>query len=72
MYIVYDEMQGLSDATGIPYEEILNIHMLPSLTQGHCSMFGAWGDATKESQNGDLIQLRALDWDTEGMQFAHL
>jgi len=62
----YDEMQGLADATGISFDEILRIHMLPSLTQGHCSMFGAWGNATLESQHGDLIQLRALDWDTEG------
>lgn len=55
-------MQGLADATGVPFNSILRIHMLPSLTQGHCSMFGAWGNATAESQDGDLIQLRALDW----------
>jgi len=61
----YEEMQGLSDATGIPFESILRIHMLPELTKGSCSMFGAWGNATA-SINGKLLQLRALDWDTDG------
>ncbi len=28
-------------------------------------MFGAWGNATA-SRNGELLQLRALDWDTDG------
>jgi len=37
--------------------------MLPELTKGACSMFGAWGNATLTSK---LIQLRALDWDTDG------
>lgn len=46
--------------------------MLPSLTQGHCSMFGAWGNATMKSQNGDLIQLRALDWYDKCIPFLHL
>ena len=34
--------------------------MLPEYTRAGCSILGAWGKATK---NGDLIQLRALDWD---------
>ena len=28
-------------------------------------MFGAWGNATA-SRDGNLLQLRALDWDTDG------
>ncbi len=32
---------------------------------GSCSMFGAWGNATA-SRGGQLLQLRALDWDTDG------
>jgi isopenicillin-N N-acyltransferase-like protein len=28
-------------------------------------MFGAWGNATA-SRGGQLLQLRALDWDTDG------
>ncbi len=32
-------------------------------SKGSCSMFGAWGNATKDSKT---IQLRALDWDIDG------
>lgn len=35
------------------------------LLQGSCSMFGAWGNATR-SRNGKLLQLRSLDWDVNG------
>ena len=61
----FEEMRGLSDASGVDYQRILQLHMLPELTKGSCSMFGAWGNATI-SKNGDLLQLRALDWDTDG------
>ena len=61
----FEEMRGLSDGSGIPYQKILQLHMLPELTKGSCSMFGAWGNATLSS-DGKLLQLRALDWDTEG------
>ena len=37
--------------------------MIGELTQGHCSMYGAWGAATA---TGATLQLRALDWDTGG------
>jgi isopenicillin-N N-acyltransferase like protein len=37
--------------------------MIGELTKGSCSMFGAWGNATL---GGNLIQLRALDWDFDG------
>lgn len=33
--------------------------MIGEVTKGHCSMFGAWGNATL---NGETVQLRALDW----------
>lgn len=60
-----DEMHGLADATGLDYKKIRRIHMLGELTQGDCSMYGAWGDATRSS-NSTLFQLRALDWDVDG------
>ena len=34
--------------------------MLPEYTRAGCSILGTWGKATS---NGDLIHLRALDWD---------
>lgn len=34
--------------------------MIPELVKAGCSILGVWGNAT---ENGDLIHLRALDWD---------
>ena len=53
-----EEMRGLSDATGVSFEEIYRIHMLPELTKGSCSMYGAYGNATINTGNGILMQLR--------------
>lgn len=36
--------------------------MLPQLLKAGCSILGTWGKATV---NGDLIHLRALDWDKQ-------
>lgn len=58
---VFDELHGLADGAGVDYDELLMAHMFPELAQGHCSMFGAWGDATPR---GRLVQLRALDYST--------
>jgi len=60
----FDEMKGLSDASGVDYDKIKYIHMIGEVTKGACSMFGAWGKAT--SSTGSLLQLRALDWDVDG------
>jgi len=38
--------------------------MIAGLTQGDCSMFGAWGAAVPAG--GSLLQLRALDWNMDG------
>jgi len=59
-----EEIKGMADATGIPEAKIRRIHMIGELTKGDCSMFGAWGNATKST--GHLLQLRALDWDMDG------
>lgn len=60
----YEEMKGISDASGADYSTLVRIHQLAGLTQGKCSMFGMWGPALK-SANG-LLQLRAFDWDMDG------
>lgn len=62
---VMEELQGMSDAIGLPLEKIRRVMWIPELTRGSCSMFGAWGKAT-ESTGGNLLQLRALDWDIDG------
>jgi len=59
----YEEIQGLADASGLDYESLLEVHMLPELVKAACSMFGAGKTATPD---GSLYQLRALDWDTSG------
>ncbi|GMH77588.1 hypothetical protein TrRE_jg2056 [Triparma retinervis] len=59
----WDELRGVSDGSGTSYDLLRRIHMLPEATKGHCSMFGASDSATK---SGNLLQLRALDWDVDG------
>eukprot|EP00013_Stygamoeba_regulata_P030240 CAMPEP_0177645576 /NCGR_PEP_ID=MMETSP0447-20121125/9323_1 /TAXON_ID=0 /ORGANISM="Stygamoeba regulata, Strain BSH-02190019" /LENGTH=472 /DNA_ID=CAMNT_0019148069 /DNA_START=67 /DNA_END=1485 /DNA_ORIENTATION=- len=59
---IFEEMQGLSDSSGVPYKTILRVSMVPGLTKGACSIIGAWGKAVPQN----LLQLRALDWDTDG------
>jgi hypothetical protein len=61
----FEEMQGMADGSGVPYETILRVHMLAGLTQGKCSMFGAWEDALDPTSDTKLLQLRALDWDMD-------
>lgn len=58
----YDELQGLADSTGVDYKRLLRIHLIGELTQGDCSMYGAWGNATT---GGKTLSMRALDWDTD-------
>jgi len=60
----YDEMRGLSDASGTEYQRIVRVHMIAGLTQGACSMFGAWGGALADDTK--VLQLRALDWNMDG------
>jgi len=58
-------LQGVSDGTGgeVEYEEFWRVSLIPELIKAACSITGAWGGATA---SGDLIQLRALDWSTDG------
>jgi len=64
----YNELQGLADGSGIDYQHLVNMHMLPELIQAACTMVGAWGNATAKvsSDPRTLYQLRALDWTTNG------
>jgi len=60
----YEEIRGICDASGGDYNTVVRVHMIAGLTQGACSMFGAWGKAVDPSIN--LLQLRALDWNMDG------
>lgn len=61
-----EELQGIEDASGVNHQQLLGVTLLPEIIKASCSMFGAWGPATKMSRDGSLVQLRALDWTTNG------
>ena len=56
-------LKGLSDGSGVDIVSLQRVTMIAEWTRASCSMLGAWGSA---SANGGLVQLRALDWDTDG------
>jgi len=59
-------MQGMADGSGLSYEEIHRMNMIPEITKASCSFFGAWGEATT---GGKTFQLRALDYVTDAKSF---
>eukprot|EP01128_Nolandella_sp_AFSM9_P000744 TRINITY_DN10873_c0_g1_i1.p1 TRINITY_DN10873_c0_g1~~TRINITY_DN10873_c0_g1_i1.p1 ORF type:complete len:468 (+),score=109.36 TRINITY_DN10873_c0_g1_i1:23-1405(+) len=61
----YEEMKGMAAGCGNPpglEQTIKFVHMIAGLTQGKCSMFGAWGEMLNPDSSTKLLQLRALDW----------
>lgn len=58
-----DAFAGLSDGSGVDIVDLRRVAMIAEWTRAQCSMLGAWGAA---SSAGALVQLRALDWDTDG------
>jgi len=59
-----EEMHGIADGSNglITYELIRRLNLIPELTQAACTEVGAWKTATKD---GHLLQLRALDWNSD-------
>ena len=55
-----DEMKGMGKGSGIPAKTWRRINLIPELLKASCSIGGWWGPAT---ESGQLIQLRALDWE---------
>ncbi|CAF1152987.1 unnamed protein product [Rotaria sp. Silwood1] len=55
-----EELQGLAAGSGISYEDIRRLNLIPELTKAACSVLGAWGESTISST---LLHLRSLDWD---------
>mmetsp|Transcript_4788 Transcript_4788/g.6599 ORF Transcript_4788/g.6599 Transcript_4788/m.6599 type:complete len:452 (+) Transcript_4788:41-1396(+) len=60
----FDEVRGISEASGVDYDLLYRINMFPELIKASCSFFGAWG--TSVAKKGHSYQLRALDFDTDG------
>jgi len=56
----YDqEIHGLADASAVAYRDLQKIHVVPDLSEYHCSNFCAFGSATAGAH---MIQMRILDW----------
>ncbi len=55
------EIKGLADGAGLPVEDIQRMLAIPDISEWHCTFFAATGKATKAN---DLIQIRALDYET--------
>jgi isopenicillin-N N-acyltransferase-like protein len=53
-------MRGIAEGSGIPIKVWRRINLVPELLKASCSIGGWWGPAT---ESGQLIQLRALDWE---------
>jgi len=55
-----DEFKGVAAGSGTTIKTWRRIGLIPELLKASCSIGGWWGPATK---SGQLIQLRALDWE---------
>ena len=49
-------VSGIAAATGKHVDQVRGVMWLGELTRGSCSMFGAWGEATK-TRDGRLLQV---------------
>jgi len=58
-----EEMTGISESTGLSLQDIIRANLIGEATEFHCSLFGAWGQAT--AADGHLYQLRALDYEVQ-------
>ncbi|CAF3927397.1 unnamed protein product [Adineta steineri] len=56
-----EELRGLAAGSGISYENIRRLNLLPELIKAACSVIGAWGQSTLSKTT--LLHLRSLDWD---------
>ena len=54
-----EEMKGLAEGSGIPYDLIRRAHMVPVVGTYSCSAVAVWGDASKDKH---LYQIRNLDY----------
>ncbi len=56
-----DEMRGLADGSGLPYEDVLFLNTYYSLTSSavFCRQLASWG---RNADGGELIHGRNLDW----------
>ncbi len=56
------ELEGLAEGSGLPLVKLIRANMIGEAGEFHCSLFGAWGQATIADRH--VYQLRALDYET--------
>jgi len=54
-----EELEGLADGAGLPFEQVRRAHMIPVVSDYACSGVAVWGQATND---GHLYQIRNLDY----------
>jgi isopenicillin-N N-acyltransferase like protein len=54
-----EEMHGMAEGSGVPYDMIRRAHMVPVVGTYSCSAAAVWGEAAK---NKHLYQIRNLDY----------
>ncbi len=52
----------MANASGVDFKNLSRLAMFPEASRMACSIVGANGPAVDASLNGQLLQLRALDW----------
>ena len=57
------EMEGIADGAGVDLQTIRRMHAVSEVTERHCSVFAAWGKATKD---GKMYFGRNFDWMMDG------
>ena len=57
-----EEMRGLAEGSGLELKQVQHMHVIPDISEFHCTFFAAWGKATADQH---LHQIRALDYATE-------
>ena len=55
-----EELRGVAAGSGVSYDDLRRLNLIPELIKAACTVLGAWGDSTVSST---LVHLRSLDWD---------
>ncbi|CAF4997742.1 unnamed protein product [Rotaria sp. Silwood1] len=55
-----EELRGVAAGSGVSYQDVRRMNLIPELIKAACTVLGAWGESTLTST---LLHVRALDWD---------
>jgi len=58
-----EEMQGVAEGSGVPFDLLRRAHMIPVVSNYSCSGVAVWGSASRDNH---LYQIRNLDYTTRG------